>query len=226
MAFDINRRTFLGSAVATGVVSVVPRHVLGGAGYVAPSEKITLAQVGMGTQGFNELGGLLADPQIQIVAVCDPNTDSNDYVECGKNSIRNRIRTYLGDPNWLENARAEAGGREVGRLVVDTYYKKQRGAENFQRPARLCRFPRRIAGQGEGRRRRQGHDARPPSRHRLYRGDAEGQACHVAQAAGQPGSPGAGWWSIRHARPRWPRTCWPSAAARPTAWSASGSSRA
>ncbi len=140
MAFDINRRTFLGSAVATGVVSVVPRHVLGGAGYVAPSEKITLAQVGMGTQGFNELGGLLADPQIQIVAVCDPNTDSNDYVEWGKNSVRNRIRTYLGDPNWRENASGAPGGREVGRLVVDTYYKKQRGAENFKACAAYADF--------------------------------------------------------------------------------------
>ncbi|MDD4270814.1 MAG: Gfo/Idh/MocA family oxidoreductase [Pirellulaceae bacterium] len=140
MGFDINRRTFLGSAVATGVVSVVPRHVLGGAGYVAPSEKITLAQVGMGTQGFNELGGLLADPQIQIVAVCDPNTDSNDYVEWGKHSIRNRIRTYLGDPDWRENASGAPGGREVGRLVVDTYYKNQRAAENFKACAAYADF--------------------------------------------------------------------------------------
>ncbi len=46
-------------------------------------------------QGFNELGSLLEDPQIQIVAVCDPNTDSNDYVEWGKHSVRTVIRGYL-----------------------------------------------------------------------------------------------------------------------------------
>ena len=132
MTPDINRRRFMGSAVASGVFAIVPRHVLGGTAYVAPSDKITLANIGMGTQGFRELGGLLAEPQIQIVAVCDPNTDSNDYVEWGKNSIRNTIRNYLGKPAWRENDSGCPGGREIGREVVDTYYANQRKAENFK----------------------------------------------------------------------------------------------
>ncbi len=131
MPLDVNRRRFVGSAVATGVFTIVPRHVLGGPGYVAPSEKITLAHIGMGTQGFREIGGLLANPEIQIVAVCDPNTDSNDYVEWGKNNIRNSIRSYLGDPNWREGDEGCPGGREVGREVVDTYYAKNRGEQNY-----------------------------------------------------------------------------------------------
>ena len=92
MTSDLNRRRFVGSAVASGVISMVPRHVLGGTEYVAPSDKVTLAHIGMGTQGFRELGDLLAEPGVQIVAVCDPNTDSNDYVEWGKHNIRNTIR--------------------------------------------------------------------------------------------------------------------------------------
>lgn len=132
MTSDINRRRFMGAAVASGVLTVVPRHVLGGAGHVAPSDKITLANIGMGTQGFRELGGLLAEPHIQIVAVCDPNTDSNDYVEWGKNGMRNTIRNYLGDPTWREGQSGCPGGREVGRLVVDTYYANQRGTEKFK----------------------------------------------------------------------------------------------
>ena len=81
---------------------------------------------------FSELGGLLADPQIQIVAVCDPNTDSNDYVEWGKNSVRNRIRTYLDNPSWRENDSGCPGGREVGRQVVNRYYANHRVAEKFK----------------------------------------------------------------------------------------------
>ena len=115
MTANINRRRFLGSAVASGAFTIVPRYVLGGSGYVAPSNKITLAHIGMGTQGFNELGGLLDEPEIQIVAVCDPNTDSNDYVEWGKHSTRNRIRTYLGKPSWREADTGCPRGREVGR---------------------------------------------------------------------------------------------------------------
>jgi len=49
----INRREFLGSAAAASVaLTVVPRHVLGGQGYVAPSDKITLGYIGCGTQGL------------------------------------------------------------------------------------------------------------------------------------------------------------------------------
>ena len=131
-ASRVHRRKFMKFTAASGVFSVVPRHVLGGAGHVAPSDKITLGHIGMGTQGFRELGGLLADPAIHIVAVCDPNTDSNDYVEWGKNGIRNTIRGYLGNPTWRENEEGCPGGREVGRLVVDTYYANQRGSATFK----------------------------------------------------------------------------------------------
>ncbi len=100
--------------------------------HVAPSDKVTLAHIGMGTEGFREIGGLLADPKIQIVAVCDPNTDSSDYVEWGANGVRNLIRTYLGKPAWRDSDSGCPGGREVGREVVDTYYANQRGAKNFK----------------------------------------------------------------------------------------------
>ena len=132
MSPEITRRRFVGSAVVSGVATVVPRHVLGGSGHVAPSDRITLAHIGMGTQGFAELGGLLADPHIQIVSVCDPNRDSSDYVEWGKHSIRNRIRGYLGNPAWRAHDSGCPGGREVGREVVETYYANQRGADRFK----------------------------------------------------------------------------------------------
>ena len=132
MKSDLNRRKFVGATVASSLFTIVPRHVLGGSGHVAPSGKITLAHIGMGTQGFAELGGLLKRPDVQIVAVCDPNTDSSDYIEWGKHSIRNRIRTYLAKPTWRDNDDGCPGGREVGREVVDTYYAQQRAAESFK----------------------------------------------------------------------------------------------
>jgi len=127
----INRRRFLGSTVASGAFTIVPRHVLGGNGFVAPNDKITLAHIGMGTQGFNELGALLEAPEIQIVAVCDPNRDSSDYVEWGKHSVRKTIRRYLNNPSWREGDNGAPGGREVGRAVVDTYYANHRGQQKL-----------------------------------------------------------------------------------------------
>ena len=140
MTHHLTRRGFIASAVASGVFTIVPRSVLGGSGHVPPSEKITLAHIGMGTQGFRELGGLLADPEVQIVAVCDPNTDSSDYIEWGKHGIRNQIRALLGNPAWRPNEDGCPGGREVGRDVVDTYYAYQRKANRFQACAAYADF--------------------------------------------------------------------------------------
>lgn len=49
----MNRRKFLGGAAATAAAfTIVPRHVLGGAGHVAPSEKINICLIGCGTMGL------------------------------------------------------------------------------------------------------------------------------------------------------------------------------
>ena len=132
MQSNLTRRNFIAAATTTSAVTIVPRHVLGGPGNVPPSEKITLAHIGMGTQGFRELAYLLSEPRFQIVAVCDPNKDSSDYIEWGKGGIRNTIRKYLGDPNWRANDNGCPGGRDVGQLVVDTFYAKQRAADKFK----------------------------------------------------------------------------------------------
>src|ERR1700712_505399 len=73
---QINRRKFV-KMTTTGALafSIIPRHVLGGSGFTAPSDKLTIAYIGCGTQGFRELLPLLAVPGVQVVAVCDPNKD-------------------------------------------------------------------------------------------------------------------------------------------------------
>jgi hypothetical protein len=129
---EITRRAFVGSAVASAAVTVVPRHVLGGAGHVAPNDKITMAHIGMGTQSLREVGALLAEPQVQIVAVCDPNTDSHDYVDWSKTGLRDHIRGLLGNPSWREGRDGCPGGREVGREVIETYYANHRGKDSFK----------------------------------------------------------------------------------------------
>ena len=48
----ITRRQFAASATtAATVFNIVPRHVLGGAGHQAPSERVDLAAIGAGGQG-------------------------------------------------------------------------------------------------------------------------------------------------------------------------------
>jgi hypothetical protein len=138
MIQSTNRRKFLASA-ATAAFTILPRHVLG-APFVPPSDKITMAHIGMGTEGFKELEDLLADPGIQIVAVCDPNKNGGDYVDWSRDAIRNIIRKLMGRPNWGEGMEGIPGGREVGRQVIDTYYANQRSSESFKGCASYADF--------------------------------------------------------------------------------------
>src|SRR5262245_28561629 len=97
----LSRRKFvLTSGAAGAAFTIVPRHVLGGAGFVPPSEKITLAYIGCGTQGLREMPALLSMPDVQVVAVCDPVKEGYDYVDWSRDGLRSEIATALGKPDW------------------------------------------------------------------------------------------------------------------------------
>lgn len=131
MSKYLSRRRFLQAAAAPAVFQVVPRHVLG-MGYVAPNDKIALAYIGLGTQGLRELDWVLPNPQLQVVSVCDPNTDSTDYLDWSKDGLRNHIGRMLGNPDWRAGAAGIPGGREVGREVIETYYAAQQDKATFK----------------------------------------------------------------------------------------------
>jgi predicted dehydrogenase len=64
----LSRRNFLRGTGAAAVFTVVPRHVLGGAGNTPPSEKLNIAGIGAGGQGAWDLSQLESQ---NIVALCD-----------------------------------------------------------------------------------------------------------------------------------------------------------
>ena len=123
MGNDMNRRRFLGSAAATAAgLTILPRHVLGGAGFVGPNDKINLALIGCGTQGLREILPILTLPEVQVVAVCDPNKNAAGYVDWSKTGIRDTVRRALNKPTWREGMNDIPGGRDVGKEIVETYY--------------------------------------------------------------------------------------------------------
>ncbi|MCX6628577.1 MAG: Gfo/Idh/MocA family oxidoreductase [Candidatus Solibacter sp.] len=130
---DTNRRKFVGIAAASGLFSIVPRHVLGGQGYVPPSDKITMAHIGCGTEGTRELvTGLIQDPQVQIVAVCDPVKNATNYLDWSKNGIRDSVRRLLDEPGFNEGVPGIRGGRDQFQQIVQKYYAKARGLKDFK----------------------------------------------------------------------------------------------
>ena len=62
----LSRRTFIrGTATAIAGFTIVPRHVLGGAGFVPPSEKVNIAIVGCGGQGRTNVRALFQETDAQ-----------------------------------------------------------------------------------------------------------------------------------------------------------------
>ena len=51
----ISRREFIGAAATAATLTVVPRYVLGGAGNTPPSQKLNIAGIGVGGQGYYDL---------------------------------------------------------------------------------------------------------------------------------------------------------------------------
>jgi predicted dehydrogenase len=80
----ITRRSFVQdtSRIAMGAM-IVPRHVLGGPGFTAPSDILNVAIVGSGGQGTNNAQALVSQ---NIVAVCDVDMGNVD------NEIANHLK--------------------------------------------------------------------------------------------------------------------------------------
>lgn len=63
-----NRRQFLKTSLGTMAgIMIVPRHVLGGKGYIAPSDQLTKAIIGVGSMGR----GHIPYEGTRVVAICD-----------------------------------------------------------------------------------------------------------------------------------------------------------
>jgi predicted dehydrogenase len=144
---SISRRNFLAqTATAALGLAIVPRHVLGGAGYVPPSDKVTLAFIGVGSQGFRVMIKFLREPDVQGIAVCDANQGGAGHPQWETHEFCNSVRELLGVSSgwdWLSPdqplqlnhslwATNGVSGREPCRQIVQAYYGAQQRSGAYQ----------------------------------------------------------------------------------------------
>jgi len=115
----INRRKFFqgtaGAVAATcAVPTIVPSSVLGAN---APSNRIHVGFMGIGTQSYALLPAFLEHADVQVVAVCDVNTESSGY----------GYRKGGGFP-----AGTKIGGRKPGQERVNAYYAEKTGVGQYR----------------------------------------------------------------------------------------------
>ena len=120
MQRGLNRRMFLkqtaGAAVSTlGLPLFIHAEALGRAGRAAPSARITLASIGVGGMGTNNMRAFLAQPDVQVVAVCDVVEANNEY------------------GHWYKKGwNGEWFGREPARKIVESEYAQKSPSGSYK----------------------------------------------------------------------------------------------
>ena len=72
-----SRRGFIkSSSIAAAGIMIVPRYVLGGKGYTAPSDRLVIAAVGAGGKGNSDIANFYASGKAEIAFLCDVDTRS------------------------------------------------------------------------------------------------------------------------------------------------------
>ena len=144
---SLSRRKFITqTATAALGLSIVPRRVLGGPGYVPPSDKLNIAFIGVGSQGLRVMLKFLKEPDVQGVAVCDSNKSGADYPQWAQHEFCNEVRKLLGVESgwdWLSpdqpiqlshSLRVTSGvaGRDPCQKIVDAYYGTQQRSGQYR----------------------------------------------------------------------------------------------
>jgi predicted dehydrogenase len=113
----IKRREFLkqsivGSATILTSPFFVPSTVFGSN---APSNRINMGFIGVGGMGTNNLRGFINNPDVQVIAVCDVVTASDQY------------------GHWYQNGwKGPWFGRESARNIVNDFYGHQNRSGKYQ----------------------------------------------------------------------------------------------
>ena len=106
----VSRREFLASAGgAAAAATLVPRYVLGGRGYTAPSDQLNIGMVGTGGQGMHNLKNLLRQDDVRIIALADV-TEWADYGGTYHHNV---------------------GGRKPGFETIKEYYGSRPTTEDY-----------------------------------------------------------------------------------------------
>ncbi len=66
-----SRRSFIKKVAVGTSFFIVPRHVLGGVGYTAPSDQLNLAAIGAGGKGRSDIRNASVDGRERVSALCD-----------------------------------------------------------------------------------------------------------------------------------------------------------
>ncbi|HTM99770.1 MAG TPA: Gfo/Idh/MocA family oxidoreductase [Pedobacter sp.] len=112
-----SRRNFIKSAGILTAFTIIPRHVMGGVGYLAPSDQVSLGFIGVGRQGVGLKNSFIGLEKARIVAASDVYgrklksfaRQANEYYAKKNNtSVQNSCQEYADFREILERKDIDA----------------------------------------------------------------------------------------------------------------------
>jgi len=125
----MNRREMLQGMGAAAALSLSKAGLASAP--VGANDKLTVGCIGVGSQGLRVLLDMLRMPEAQVIAVCDVNRGSSDYLDWGPNELRDKVRQVLQDPAWGASAPGPTAGREVAKEIVNSFYARESGKASY-----------------------------------------------------------------------------------------------
>jgi len=120
----LSRRDLLQTASAAAAFTIVPASVLGGPGKTPPSQRTTIAGIGVGGQGLQNMAAFQQIPTAQVVAVCDVVREAGGYISW----------------NWNQGKERQAAGREASRKYIDAAYAKDKSSGTYRGCKAYCDY--------------------------------------------------------------------------------------
>ena len=93
----MQRRNFLSqTTMAAAAITIVPRSVLGGKGYIAPSDRINLGYIGVGRQSLGLLESINGCKETIVIAACDVDSKKlNRFVVLANKAIAQKVQANV-----------------------------------------------------------------------------------------------------------------------------------
>ena len=112
----MERRNFLRTGLlGTAAFTIVPRHVLGGVGFTAPSDQLNLAAIGAGGKGASDIFNASVNGRERVVALCDV-----DFSGTAAKSVENfpNAKLFFDYREMLEKEKEEMVSMKIVFLLI------------------------------------------------------------------------------------------------------------
>lgn len=123
----MKRREFVSNmlkgAAVVGFPTLIPASALGKDGFVAPSNGVTMASIGLGTQGTSNTRQFVGDKRVQLVAICDVNNSKGKqyygYKNNGTSGLQNALKLFK-DVDVYNDFREVAARPDIDTITTAT----------------------------------------------------------------------------------------------------------